>query len=1052
MTTENSVLKSVFSNRFSARSLYVATLAVAVFAVACALFLVPNDTTAVQASSNDQDRYTSDVNNGEMISRAINFGDASKYTLYSKGGISDNGSSLIKGSAGTSGDLKGLSEGQVQGDLEVSAANTLQSKRLGGDVDKAFSAFEQLPCTQVDTIDLDGKTFGPGVYCMAQAHLISQMTLDAGGDSNARFLFHVLGAVTAGDGSSIQLANGALATNAYFYSETGINIGANSLFHAGALSKGNIDIQQGATVDAKVISSAGQVNTLSSLLGQGTGFIEICKFQLAGTTGLEGLFFEFIVPGAPDSGFGANRVRVPLGGCSGPISLPVGTVTVGEVGASPTAAGPLTFNNFTLVTAASPQGGISNINTTSRTFDVAVSLGTAQTERLVNVTNRYAITGWLEICKRANDADVTGTFEFTTSVTGATRFPTPVGQCTSPLFVVVPTTAGATSGTIDVTEIARNGFINTGASTVQAGRLNSFTPATNTNGTGTGGTANVTIVLGNPGSETTVNFFNSTVPGTVKVCKIAGAGIPLGTRFNFTVAGQAATATAPPLPGGTASTQTVTVAAGPAAQGGFCTFATGTFVVGSTVTITELLPPVDPFTLPPNGEIRVSNITTTSTIVTPPGLNLTTRVIGTSVRPSNGTVVTYTDFVFVPTLLKICKIAGAGVAPGTLFTFDVTLTPADFPFAGTQTVQVAAGAAGTTLGNCAFVNGPFTPVAGPPPIGTYPQGSTVAIVERPAGTTVESFAGLFSGGPASFNAGARTLTMVLSDPGTNVPVFVNTAAAALATTVRADFNGDGISDYALWNLGDGSTALPQSAKSSLVGQPGDLYVPGDYDGDRKTDRAFFTKGGTWNIELSTGGTRSIGWGTTGDIPMPADYNGDGKVDIGVYRPSTGVWYLLDGPNGSGNSYGWGISTDIPVAGDFDGDGKADIGVFRPSDGMWYLIGSRAGGMGIAWGANGDRPVPADYDGDGKVDLGVFRPSQGTWYIARSSNTGYDIVNFGAATDILSPGDYDGDGKYDIAVYRPSNGTWYVLGSQSGMQITPFGGASDVTAESRYIPY
>src|SRR3982751_6214168 len=237
MTTENSVLKSVFSNRFSARSLYVATLAVAVLAVACALFLVPNDNNAVQASSNDQDRYTSDVNNGEMISRAINFGDASKYVLYSKGGISDNGSSLVKGSAAiTGGDVKGLSEGQVQGDLDVTPANTLQSKRLGGDVDLALSALQQLPCTQVDTIKLGGKSFGPGVYCLAQPRLASQMTLDAGGDPNAMFLFHVLGAVTAGEGSSIQLANGAKATNAYFYSETGINIGANSMFHAGALS------------------------------------------------------------------------------------------------------------------------------------------------------------------------------------------------------------------------------------------------------------------------------------------------------------------------------------------------------------------------------------------------------------------------------------------------------------------------------------------------------------------------------------------------------------------------------------------------------------------------------------------------------------------------------------------------------------------------------------------------------------------------------------------------------------------------------------------------
>jgi hypothetical protein len=47
-------------------------------------------------------------------------------------------------------------------------------------------------------------------------------------------------------------------------------------------------------------------------------------------------------------------------------------------------------------------------------------------------------------------------------------------------------------------------------------------------------------------------------------------------------------------------------------------------------------------------------------------------------------------------------------------------------------------------------------------------------------------------------------------------------------------------------------------------------VPGDYDGDGKTDTAYWNPvTGTWNIKLSsTGATVSRQWGSSADVDIP----------------------------------------------------------------------------------------------------------------------------------------------------------------------------------------
>src|SRR5206468_190592 len=58
----------------------------------------------------------------------------------------------------------------------------------------------------------------------------------------------------------------------------------------------------------------------------------------------------------------------------------------------------------------------------------------------------------------------------------------------------------------------------------------------------------------------------------------------------------------------------------------------------------------------------------------------------------------------------------------------------------------------------------------------------------------------------------------------------------------------------------------------------------------------------------------------GDIPVNGDWNGSGTTKIGIYRPSTGQWFLDYNGNGifdtGDKTYNFGgISGDVPVVGD-----------------------------------------------------------------------------------------------------------------------------------------
>jgi hypothetical protein len=156
-----------------------------------------------------------------------------------------------------------------------------------------------------------------------------------------------------------------------------------------------------------------------------------------------------------------------------------------------------------------------------------------------------------------------------------------------------------------------------------------------------------------------------------------------------------------------------------------------------------------------------------------------------------------------------------------------------------------------------------------------------------------------------------------------------------------DLDGDGFDSHIAYRPRTGDWIV--SGKESLNGpklEPDSLSLPvvGRFlDGSACDLGVWSGRTGTWHLQsLQTGNTATFRHGQPGDILVPGDYDGDGYDEAVAWRRNDQTWYRRHATTGATSRWKFGSLTGIPLPADYDGDGRLDLAYWEPREGKIFV--------------------------------------------------------------------------------------------------------------------
>ncbi len=198
----------------------------------------------------------------------VNLGTADSFAILAGNTITDVPTSTIRGNVGLSpatGSAIGLTCAQVVGTIyEVDAAGAPCFVTSPGllttaktSVTTAYNnAAGQTPTPVAD--ELAGQTLTTGVYNSASGvfGMTGTLVLDGENNANAIFIFQTASTLTTGGTGNVSLIRGAQACNVFWQVGSAATLGAGSTFRGTILAHDDISLDNGVTVDGRLLAGA----------------------------------------------------------------------------------------------------------------------------------------------------------------------------------------------------------------------------------------------------------------------------------------------------------------------------------------------------------------------------------------------------------------------------------------------------------------------------------------------------------------------------------------------------------------------------------------------------------------------------------------------------------------------------------------------------------------------------------------------------------------------------------------------------------------------------